>query len=712
MSEQREDEISNDASFPEDRNDTAVLSGKDEPQKPQRMLLLWYKKSHWIISILLALQHTIVLTILLHSSHSLLIQKLPPEKVDQIQNKSKHQFMATSFFASGIATILQTTLGSRLPLVQAASFEFLMPAVLLISNSYDSLLETDNGTSVMPQVHMSQINMTDGKWIQPIKEIYGEQQTHVHDKERKEFLQKINFPNIDKDSHGELTALTTVEEVLEAIKKLKPYKTPGPDAVFDAATYFFVFHVLTQVNGAILVGGILQIILGISGIYGIISQHCGPMVLAPLLTITGLSTYLTASYFSSANWGLSALIVLLIAFLSQYLQSCYVPVWRWRKSEGFTVSAYCPAFRIFSVLLPVLAIWSICVILEKNDVSVELLPEKMEPLWRNFSTFKKPWIKVPYPGEWGWPILNSRSLCVGIGMAVTATVNTLGCYMICARVLHSKPPPRSAYNRGICMEGLGSIISGILGSVYGTAASIPNACTHGLTQAGCRHAVQVTGVICILLGVSPRLTEFLSTLPISVHGGLLSILYSIAVATGISYFQYTDIDSGRNIFIVGFTTFMALLVPRWLNGNPGHLSTGWLGLDFLILSLLTTPMVLGGVLSFLLENTVPGTLEERGLLANISDFTSGTQAAHHSQSDSLYKLPPYLRKLCGCERVKTAPLCAHWLFVDYSSKEEIREEGLPEERTDLLLLSQPHSQDMKTVRINNNEQSVLSISDC
>lgn len=50
--------------------------------------------------------------------------------------------------------------------------------------------------------------------------------------------------------------------------------------------------------------------------------------------------------------------------------------------------------------------------------------------------------------------------------------------------------------------------------------------------------------------------------------------YSMAVGTGISYFQYTNIDSGRNVFIVGFTMFMGLLVPKWLFTTPGSLATG------------------------------------------------------------------------------------------------------------------------------------------
>lgn len=107
---------------------------------------------------------------------------------------------------------------------------------------------------------------------------------------------------------------------------------------------------------------------------------------------------------------------------------------------------------------------------------------------------------------------------------------------------------------------------------------------------------------CVALGTSPRLAALLTRIPLAVHGacpllplpyralghfhipippdpcpragGVLCVTYAVAVGTGISYFQYADIDSGRNIFIVGFAMFMALLVPRWLGAAPAHLATG------------------------------------------------------------------------------------------------------------------------------------------
>lgn len=122
-------------------------------------------------------------------------------------------------------------------------------------------------------------------------------------------------------------------------------------------------------------------------------------------------------------------------------------------------------------------------------------------------------------------------------------------------------------------------------------------------QDGSRLSVRVSAVACVALGTSPRLAVLLTRIPLAVHGacplllppyraepgrsripippdpcpragGVLCVTYAVAVGTGISYFQYADIDSGRNIFIVGFAMFMALLVPRWLGAAPAHLATG------------------------------------------------------------------------------------------------------------------------------------------
>ncbi|XP_066855107.1 solute carrier family 23 member 3 isoform X1 [Anser cygnoides] len=323
-----------------------------------------------------------------------------------------------------------------------------------------------------------------------------------------------------------------------------------------------------------------------------------------------------------------------------------------------------------SVLLPFAAVCIVCAILQHLRVPWDSLDAAAARFpWAN-STFHPPWLQLPYSGE--WPLLTPRALAVGIAMAVGCSVNSAGCYVLCGRLLRAPRPPQHACNRGLCAEGLGSLLAGLLGAAGGTAASIANTCAGGLTQDGSRLSVQVSALACVALGMSPRLAGLLTRIPLAVHGGVLCVTYAVAVGTGISYFQHADIDSGRNIFIVGFTMFMALLVPRWLGAAPAHLATGWVPLDLLFLSLLTVPVFLTGFLSFFLENTVSGTPEERGLPQK-----AGAGDGERGEASPVYALPAGLSRLLpSCKAFPCCFLCpGHEEEEEEEKEEEDGEDG-------------------------------------
>ncbi|KAM6348156.1 solute carrier family 23 member 3-like isoform 2-T2 [Alca torda] len=523
-----------------------------------------------------------------------------------------------------------------------------------------------------------------------------------------------------------------------------------------------------QVSGAVLVSGLVQLVLGVSGVCGWAAQRCGPMVLAPSLSIIGLSAYKEAAFFCSTNWGIALLLMLLVVTFSQHLGSCRLPFCTWPQAQRGSMEPSVPTLRTFSVLLPFASVCIVCAILSRFRIPWESLDLAMAQLsWAN-STFHAPWLRIPYAGEWRWPLLTPRVLAVGIAMAIGCSMNSMGCYVLCGRLLRAPRLPPHACNRGLCMEGLGSLLAGLLGTPGGTAASIANACAIGFTQVcpgwgeegrqgmgrqwsrrcggpvaprlslsqhweggSVWHRVEVT--LLILIFPSFFLPDWLSLLSTNkrsgvcgaghvpkagraphphpaghswwvpcpcpaLHcpqpawwcltpaftGGVLCITYAVAVGTGISYFQYADIDSGRNIFIVGFAMFMALLVPRWLGAAPAHLATGWVPLDLLFLSLLMVPVFLTGLLSFFMENTVSGSLEERGLLSDLLLRKAGPGArrpcGETDEASQVYGLPAGLRRLLPSS-CKAFPCC----FLCPGSEEEEEEEEesscAPEEGT-------------------------------
>ncbi|XP_065786616.1 solute carrier family 23 member 3 isoform X5 [Muntiacus reevesi] len=356
-----------------------------------------------------------------------------------------------------------------------------------------------------------------------------------------------------------------------------------------------------------------------------------------------------------------------------HLGSCLLPPRPWRPASTSSTHTHLLAFRFLSVLIPVACVWTVSALL-----GLSIIPGELS------APTKAPWFWLPHPAEWDWPLLTPRALAAGISMALAASTSSLGCYALCGQLLHLPSPPPHACSRGLSLEGLGSVLAGLLGSPMGTASSFPNVGTVGLLQAGPRRVAHLVGLFCVALGLSPRLAQLLTTIPLPVLGGVLGVTQAVVLSTGFSSFHLADIDSGRNVFIVGFSIFTALLLPRWFREAQVLLSTGWSPLDVLLRSLLTEPIFLAGLLGFLLENTIPGTRLERGLGQGLPPPFTAREAPMPQKSkeraDQEYELPFSIQNLCPCIPQPLRCLCP--LPQDFGNEE--RGPSEPGEIADLL----------------------------
>ena len=46
------------------------------------------------------------------------------------------------------------------------------------------------------------------------------------------------------------------------------------------------------------------------------------------------------------------------------------------------------------------------------------------------------------------------------------------------------------------------------------------------------------------------------------------------VAVGMSNLQYVDLNSSRNLFIIGFSFMVGLTIPQWMGEHPDVIKTG------------------------------------------------------------------------------------------------------------------------------------------
>jgi nucleobase transporter 1/2 len=90
-------------------------------------------------------------------------------------------------------------------------------------------------------------------------------------------------------------------------------------------------------------------------------------------------------------------------------------------------------------------------------------------------------------------------------------------------------------------------------------------------------------------------------------------MFGMITAVGLSNLQFINLNSARNLFILGFAFFMGLSLPEYFAENPVELSQLWLA--NIINTLGQTGMAVGAFIALILDNTIPGTDEERGLNA-------------------------------------------------------------------------------------------------
>ncbi|XP_074650435.1 solute carrier family 23 member 1-like [Tubulanus polymorphus] len=400
---------------------------------------------------------------------------------------------------------------------------------------------------------------------------------------------------------------------------------------------------IREVQGAIIGASMIQIVFGFSGIMGFILRFIGPIVIAPTISLVGLSLFVPAAEMASKQWWIAISTVILITIFSQYMRNISIPCLKYIKGQGCTRTSGWSLFTQFPLILSILIIWLICFVLTITDV----LPNEPDSWGYGARTdtrlsviTQSSWFRVPFPGQWGMPTFSTAAVVGMVSGVLSSMVESVGDYYACARLSGAPPPPKHAINRGIGIEGVASLLAGILGTGNAMTSYSENISTIGITKVGSRRVVQIGALVSLIFGIVGKFGALFVTIPDPVIGGMSLIMFGMITAVGLSNLQYVDMNSTRNIFIVGFSIFSGLTLPHWLTTHPGAINTGAPIVDQIFTVLLSTSMFVGGFLAFFLDNTIPGTLAERGLdnWCNESSKTGDTEIDNQGNS-STYEFP-------------------------------------------------------------------------
>ncbi|KAL5705082.1 N-terminal acetyltransferase [Ranunculus cassubicifolius] len=468
-----------------------------------------HSNAPWPEALLLAFQHYIVML----GSAVMIATILVPQMGGS--NGDKARVIQTLTFMSGINTLLQTLVGSRLPTVMGSSFAFIIPVSSIINDFNDSTFTS----------------------------------------ERERFR-----------------------------------------------------HTMRAIQGSLIISSFVNIILGYSKAWGHYTKTFSPVSIVPIVCVAGLGLF-ERGFPRLANCVELGLPMLILLIISQH-------IFRGFHKKGHTMFVrfgmlFCTAFMWgFAAILTVAGAYNYVRVQTKMSCRTD----------RSYLISSAPWVKIPYPFQWGAPIFRASHVFGMMGAALVSSAESTATYIAAARLAGSTPPPAHVLSRSIGLQGIGMLIEGIFGAAVGTTASVENVGLLGLTHVGSRRVVQISCGFMIFFSIFGKFGAFFASIPLPIFAAMYCILFGIVAATGISYVQFINFNSMRNLYILGLSLFLGISIPQYFvefntaaNHYPIKTPGGWFNDIFntIFSSPPTVAMIVGTVLDNLIESK--HNIDDRGL---------------------------------------------------------------------------------------------------
>ncbi|XP_048746327.2 solute carrier family 23 member 2-like [Ostrea edulis] len=375
----------------------------------------------------------------------------------------------------------------------------------------------------------------------------------------------------------------------------------------------FVLNNIRELQGSLIAAGTFQFLLGATGFVSLLLKFIGPITIVPTLFLSCVFIVRACVKFASVHWGISMLVTAVSLILSLYLSHRNTPIPMWTRKKGFHIIWF-PLHQVYSILIGILIGWAVCGIM---TVTGAFSPDdKLARTDTGLSVIRQAqWFRIPYPGQFG-SISFSTSVFAGFLIGtVTSVIDSIGDYYACAKMVNVPPPPVHSVNRGIAIEGFCSLIAGFMGCGHATTTYGGNIGAIGVTKVGSRDVFITVGVIYFVFGIIGKVSAVFLTIPYPVLGGALIVMFGMFNGVVLSNLQFVSLNSSRNLAIMGTAILFGLMIPHYLETHTDAIQTGSTTSDGVIKMLLVNPNLCGGVVACFLDNTVRGTLKERGIEA-------------------------------------------------------------------------------------------------
>lgn len=210
------------------------------------------------------------------------------------------------------------------------------------------------------------------------------------------------------------------------------------------------------------------------------------------------------------------------------------------------------------------------------------------------------WFALPQPFSYGFD-LNIAAIIAMCLMCIISAIETVGDISGITKGGAGREATDKELSGGTFADGLGTAVAGVFGGLPNTSFS-QNVGLVSLTGVMSRSVVTLGAVFLIICGLVPKVGAIVSSMPISVLGGGVILMFGMVVSAGVN--MLGDVNwNKRSMFILAISLSVGLglkMVPESLQHVGGHT------LPLLLTSGLLPAALLAVVLNLILPDQQDG----------------------------------------------------------------------------------------------------------
>ncbi|PKU86602.1 Nucleobase-ascorbate transporter 6 [Dendrobium catenatum] len=343
-------------------------------------------------------------------------------------------------------------------------------------------------------------------------------------------------------------------------------------------------HTMRAIQGALIAASSFQIIAGFCGVWRISIRFLSPLAAVPIVTFAGLGLFNFGFPIAAKCVEIGLPALLLFVVLSQYVPPA--------------ISQRRLIFDRFSVIFTVSIIWLSAHILTVSGAYKHSSPTTQFSCRTDRAGLigASPWIRIPYPFQWGAPTFNVGDAFAMMAASFASCVEacSTGAMVAASRLSSSTFVPPSVFSRGVGWQGVG------------------------------------------------KFGSLIASIPLPLAAALNCVLFGYVAAAGLGFLQFCNLNSLRTLFVLGFSLFFGLSIPEYF--KEFHAVSGYGPFNDIVDVIFSSPATVAAMVAYFLDSTLLRTDAETRTDRGWQWWEKFRSFKTDTRSEEFYSLPFNLDK--------------------------------------------------------------------